>query len=182
MLFQSLDKIKRDSIMMTIVLIFLGIFMLLIPESYIPITVQALGYGLLVELILSVFRFIGSKKILINYIRLSIGLLLGTIGFAILVFDGLFLYFFHWLVGTLPILMGGYGIFHAVTYARKSGRKNWWVMIILSLALFVFGGITFWNPWVDDIHSLMQVTGGVLLAAAFVSALQIVWIWPIHQD
>ena len=182
MLFQSLDKIKRDSIMATIFLIFGGIFMLLLPESYIPVTVQALGYVLLVVFILSVFRFMGSRKVLINYIRLFVGLLCGTAGFAFLIFDNLFLYIFHWLVGTIPILIGAYGIFHALTYARRSGRRGWWVLILLSLALFVFGGVAFWNPWVDDLHSLMQVTGGVLLSSAFVSALQIIWIWPIHHN
>ena len=54
MLFEELDKIKRDAVMMTIVLMFIGLLLLLIPEVYILFLEGTLGFTLLVAAALSV--------------------------------------------------------------------------------------------------------------------------------
>ena len=139
MLFNSLDKFKRKMVMLIVLLMFAGLMMFVVPVSYVPLLGKALGFIFLVLSILQVLEFISSNKALIHYIRLFVGLLAGMAGVLLFSADGLFLTLLNWLVGTLPILLGGYGLYHALMYARRSGRSGWWVLVILSCLLLLFG-------------------------------------------
>ena len=88
----------------------------------------------------------------------------------------------NWLVGTLPILFGGYGLYHALTYARRSGRKGWGFLVILDCLLLIFGTILFANPWADDPRKVLYVTAGTLFYSSLVYAISLLWIWPFRQD
>ena len=181
MLFNELDKIKRSAIMTTIVLMFIGNILLIIPESYIPVIGGILGFGLLVTACVMLFHFISSRKALIHYIELTVGLFTGLLGVMIFVFEGLILQMLSLLVTTVPIMLGLYGIYHALAFARRSGRKGWWILIVLSAALTIFGSIGFIHPWMESPRAVMQVMGGTLMYSAFVSALRLIWLWPIRQ-
>ena len=91
MLFNKLDKLKRSALMTTIILMSIGFFLLIMPAEYVPYLGSALGFLLLVLFALAVFIFTGSKKALIHYIMLSLGLLAGLLGTALFLFDELFL-------------------------------------------------------------------------------------------
>ena len=182
MLFQSLDKIKRSAVMSTIVLMFIGLILLLLPEGYFSFLNFSAGFALSVVLILSVLNFISSSKTLMSYMKLTLGLIAGIFALAFFTFDGLLLSILSWLVGILPILLGAYGIYHAVAFARRSGRRAWWLLIVFSVFLIVFGGFIFWNPWMDYSSAFIKIIGGTLLYSAFVSALSLIWIWPIHSS
>lgn len=182
MLFNELDKLKRSAIMTTIVLMFIGHILLVIPESYISVIGGALGFGLLVTACMVLFHFIGSRKALVHYIELTLGLFSGLLGVLIFVFDDLILKILSWLVATVPIILGFYGIYHALAFARRTGRRGWWILIVLSAVLLIFGSITFVHPWMDSPRAVMQVMGGTLMYSAFVSALRLVWLWPTRQD
>ena len=80
MLFNSLDKLKRSMVMMIIVLLFAGLTMFVVPVSYIPILGKALGFCCLVLAITKILDFVSSKKAMIHYIRLTLGLLAGFAG------------------------------------------------------------------------------------------------------
>ena len=181
MLFNELDKIKRSAVMTTIVLIFVGNILLVIPESYIPVIGGALGYGLLVTACMVLFHFIASQKSLIHYIELTIGLFSGLLGITIFVFDNLILQMLSLLVGIIPILLGVYGILHALVFARKSGRKGWWILIVLAVVLMALGVLIFLNPWWDSPALLTKIIGGALLFSAFASALRLIWVWPFKN-
>ena len=168
--------------MATVVLMFLGLLLLLIPEAYFSSLSSILGFCLAVLFAYTVFKFLGDDKTLMAYIKLSLGLFSGIWGVAFFIFDGLLLSILSWLVGTLPILFGAYGIYHAIAFARRSGRKGWWLLIILSLLLMVFGGFVFWNPWMDSSQAFIQIIGGTLLYSSFIGALSLIWLWPIHQE
>ncbi|MBQ8927575.1 MAG: hypothetical protein IJ055_04770 [Oscillospiraceae bacterium] len=114
MLFNELDKLKRSAIMTTIVLMFIGHILLVIPESYIPVIGGALGFGLLVTACIVLFHFIGSKKALIHYIELTLGMFARLLGVLIYVFDDLILRMLSVLVTVVPILFGLSGIYHAL--------------------------------------------------------------------
>ena len=77
MLFNSLSKLKRTMVMAIIFLLFTGLTMFVVPVSYIPVLGKALGFYLLVLSILKILDFISSKKAMINYIGLTLGLLAG---------------------------------------------------------------------------------------------------------
>lgn len=182
MLFQSLDKLKRNAIMTTIVLMFIGNVLMFVPETHFAFLDSALGFTLLVIAVTGVFHFISSRKSLIDYIYLAMSLFSCHMGIVFFVFDDFLLQMLTWLVGVIPILLGAYGIWHAIAFARRSGRKGWWILILLSAALMVFGGVIFWNPWMDSTQATIQVIGGTLMFSSIVSALRLIWIWPIHKD
>ena len=181
MLFNSLNKLKRTMVMMIIFLLFTGLTMFAIPVSYIPIMGKVLGFFFLVLSILKIMDFLSSRKALIDYIGLSLGLLAGFIGILLFAFEGLFLVVLNWLTGTLPILCGGVGLYHTLAHARRSGRKSWWVLIILNGLLLLFGTILFVNPWADDPRAVLWVIGGTLFYSAVVYMVSLFFIWPFQQ-
>ena len=126
MLFNSLNNLKRSMIMMIICLSFAGLTMFVVPTSYIPALGKILGFFFLVLSILKILDFVSSKKAMINYIGLTLGLLAGLFGILLFSIDGLFLSLLNWLTGTLPIILGIVGLYHALAFARRSGRKGWW--------------------------------------------------------
>ena len=150
MLFNSLNNLKRSMIMMIICLSFAGLTMFVVPTSYIPALGKILGFFFLVLSILKILDFVSSKKAMINYIGLTLGLLAGLFGILLFSIDGLFLTLLNWLTGTLPIILGIVGLYHALAFARRSGRKGWWVLVILNCLLLLFGTILFVNPWKED--------------------------------
>ena len=168
MLFNTLDKLKRTMVMMIIFLLFAGLTMFVVPVSYVPMLGKTLGFALLVLSILKIMDFISSKKGLAHYISLTLGLLAGLIGILLFAIDGLFLAVLNWLVGTLP--------------ARRSGRKGWWVLIILNCLLLAFGTVLFINPWADDPRAVLMVIGGTLFYSALVYLISLFWIWPFRQQ
>ena len=72
MLFNELDKLKRNAIMLTILLIFVGFILLILPEEYIPYVGGIIGFALLVLSVFIIFSFISSKKrLFITFCSLS---------------------------------------------------------------------------------------------------------------
>lgn len=181
MLFKELDKLKRNAIMSAIILAFIGNVLLILPEEYIPFLGQAFGFVLLVVFADAVLNFLGSQKALIHYIHLAFGLFSGVCGIALFAFENTLISSLPWLVGVLPILGGIYGVYHALAFARHSGRKGWWVLIILSGILVIFGVFIFFNPWKESPIVLIRVIGGTLMFSAIVSALRLIWLWPVRN-
>ena len=68
MLFESLDKIRRNSIMSAILLISLGSIILICPEVYINLLINVFGYSLVVIGIVMVLNFFSSNKSIIEYL------------------------------------------------------------------------------------------------------------------
>ena len=71
---------------------------------------------------------------------------------------------------------------HALVYARRAGRKGWWILIILSLALMLLGGIIFTNPWWDTPHKLFEVIGGTMLLGSLTCLVRLFLIWPLKDN
>ena len=182
MLFNSLNKLKRMMVMVLIVFLFAGLTMFAIPVSFIPVLGKALGFYLLILAILKILDFVSSSRAMIDYVWLTIGLLSGFIGILFFAIDGLFLGLLNGLSGTLPIILGTLTLFIAFTYARRSGRKGWWVLIILGALLIVFGLILFTNPWSRDPRAVLQVIGGTLFYSAVVYMISLFWIWPFKKQ
>ena len=64
MLFQELGKLKRSSIMTSIILMAVGILMIICPKQYVNALVATLGYGALVFAVVMILDFISGKKAL----------------------------------------------------------------------------------------------------------------------
>ncbi len=182
MLFQGLDRLKRSVLMTAIVLMFIGVMLMILPVSFIPYFSKTLGFVLLVALVFSIFCFLSSSKALYHHLVLIGGLAAGVLGALLLIFGDLITRAAPWLICIVPILLGIYGIYHAVVFARRSGRKGWFILIILSALLIGFGSVIFWNPWRGNTKALMMIIGGVLMFSSLISALSLIWIWPIHRQ
>ncbi len=181
MLFEELDRIKRKAILSTVILVIAGIMLLVLPDTVLPFFNGLMGIGFLVISVDAVFTYLASKKALIHCINLTVGLLCGILGLSLLAFDNLLTSMLYWLVSVLPIGFGLYGIYHALMFARRSGRKGWWVLIILSVTLILFGGFALFNPWVETAAGTMHLIGGTMMYTALISGLRLVWLWPIHN-
>ena len=182
MIFQELNKLKRSTIMSSIILIVIGILMVLCPEDYIRSMIGLLGSVLLVFSVIGVLDFLGSNKALIHYIYLTGWLIVGIVGFTVLVFEIHSLFAVGGIFGVFLILAGISNIINAFVYAKRSGRKGWWILVILALALIVFGIIILVNPWWDSFGKFFKVIGVMMMFSSLVSILRLIWIWPIKSE
>ena len=181
MLFDSLDKIKRNSIFSAILLAALGVIMLLCPESYIGSFILGAGYLLVIAAMVLMLDFFTSKKCLMDYIWFVVALIILILGGCVLVFSGDIMTILSRLFGVLLVVDGGRTVFHAFAYARRSERKGWWVLVILSVLLMIAGIGVFCNPFFSTPPVLMKGIGGTVLFASIISGIRLVWTWPLRS-
>ncbi len=182
MLFQTLDKLKRQSILAAILMMALGIVMLICPESYVNALVVTVGYLMIIFAIVKILEFITGKKALIHYIIFTGALVIAIFGIFILIYNEDLLRALGWLFGFVLVQDGIFTALNALLFARRSNRRGWWVLLVLSVVLAVLGVLIFLNPWWNSPSLLMKVIGGALLFSAFVSALRLVWVWPFKSE
>ena len=182
MLFQTLDKLRRQSILAAILMMALGVVMLICPENYVNTLVVTVGYGMIVFAIVEMLEFISSKKALIHYIIFTGALIIAILGVFILIYNQDLLKALGWLFGFVLLQDGLFTLLNALLFARRSNRKGWWMLVVLAVALMALGVLIFLNPWWNSPSLLMKVIGSALLFSAFVSALRLVWIWPFKNE
>ena len=182
MLFESLDKLKRNSIMTSILLIALGIIIIICPKEYVGSLTLVLGYSLVIVSIVLMLNFFSGKKSLMEYLKFSGALVLCIVGICVLVFRDDIMRVLAWLFGFLLILDGGRTMFHSFTYARRSRRSGWWVLTILSVLLIAAGIILFMNPWWNTTGTLTKVIGCAIFFSSIVSAIRLIWTWPLRTE
>ena len=188
MLFDELGKMKRSSIMTSIILMAVGLMMIVCPQSYIGSLVDGFGYAMVIYSAVLVLNYISSRKTLMNYILLTGALIVLLAGLAVLVFntgDNRVLRILSWLFGVLLVVDGGHTLLHAVIYARRAQRKYWWVLIIFAGLLILFGAIILLNlrfQWWNTPKALIQVIGGFMIYSSVVGILRMLWVWPIRPE
>ena len=182
MLFETLEKLKRQSILAAILMMALGVVMLICPESYVNTLVVTVGYGMIVFAIVEMLEFLGSKKALIHYICFTGALIIAILGVFILIYNQDLLKALGWLFGFVLVQDGLFTLLNALLFARRSNRKGWWMLIVLAAVLMALGVLIFLNPWWESPSLLMKVIGGALLFSALVSALRLVWVWPFKNE
>ena len=182
MLFQELSKLKRSSIMASIILMAVGILMIMCPEAYISSLVSVLGSGLLIFATVMVLDFISSKKNLMNHIYLTLALILGLIGTAIQIFDTNVMRVIGFLFGAWLIFIGIHDIINAMVYARRARRETWVTLVVLSVLLVICGIIVLVNPWWDEPVKLFDIIGVMLLFSSLVSIVRGIMVWPVKSE
>ena len=182
MLFQTLDKLKRQSILAAILMMALGVVMLICPESYVNTLVVTVGYGMIVFALVEMLEFVASRKALIHYILFTGALIIAILGVFILIYNQDLLKALGWLFGFVLLQDGLFTLLNALLFARRSNRKGWWMLVVLAVALMALGVLIFLNPWWNSPSLLMKVIGGALLFSALVNALRLVWIWPFKNE
>ena len=181
MLFEGLSKLKRQSIMTAIILLAIGVVLIICPDRYISTLIDVLGILMLLGASIMVLDFISSEKSLMDFVRMTCALALGIAGGVVLILDTNTVYVIAWLFGIALIIYGIYSLFHALIFARRSGRKGWWVMVLLSALLIFLGVIIIIHPYWNTPGALLRIIGCVVVFSAIVSALRLIWIWPIKN-
>ena len=181
MLFDSLDKIKRNSIMSAIILAAIGIVILICPSSYLNSLILVSGYTLIIISIVMMLNFLSSNKSLMEYIKFVGSMIIGIVGICVLIYQNDVMRTLAWLFGLLLIFDGARTLFHSFTYARRSEREGWWVLTILSVVLMIAGIALFVNPWWNTPESLKNVIGGTVMFSSLVSGIRLFWTWPLRN-
>ena len=181
MIFDALEQLKQRTIVISIILMSIGFILMIWPERYTDWIISTLGYILLIAATLMVLDFIASKKTMKNYINLIIALVLAIFGLCVLLFLDDILILLGWFAGLIWVVTGCISMFNTLTYIRRTGRKGWWMMILLSACLICFGLLTILNPWWDSPHLLLQMIGAMLLGTSVIGLLRLIWIWPAKK-
>ena len=181
MLFQELSKIKRSSIMTSIILVAVGIVMIMCPAQYVDSLVSVLGYGMVIFAAVMMLNFISAKKSLINYIKFAGALVMMLLGISVLVFSNIVL-IIGIVFGLVLIGDGILTIINTVLYVRRAQRKGWWFLVLLSVLMIAAGLVILVNPWWNEPTKLFDVIGGMLLFSSLVSIVRLIIIWPIKDE
>ena len=181
MLFQELSKIKRSSIMTSIILVAVGIVMIMCPAQYVDSLVSVLGYGMVIFAAVMMLNFISAKKSLINYIKFAGALVMMLLGISVLVFSNIVL-IIGIVFGLVLIGDGVITIINTVLYVRRAQRKGWWFLVLLSVLMILAGLVILVNPWWSEPIKLFDVIGGMLLFSSLVSIVRLIIIWPIKDE
>ena len=182
MLFQGLNKLKRQSIMTAIMYMAAGMILIIWPGEYVVTLMKTVSWLMLVWSMVLIMDYVKSEKSVMDYVWLCAALALGILGMWIAVFDVDTLGAVAWVFGLLLIIDGLHGAVHAMIYSRRSGRKGWWILMILSLVILVFGILTICHPWWPAASDLLHAIGLMIICAAALSALRLLWIWPLKSE
>lgn len=182
MLTDALDKLKRNSILSSILLMALGVVILICPTERVDLLILVLGYALIVLALVMVLDFFASKKSLMDYIKFTGALILAIGGLCALLFRHEVILVLAWVFGILLILDGLRTTYNSVTFGRNSGRKAWWVLTILSLLLVGTGVVVIIHPGCDQPHLLLKLIGGAVLFSAAVALARLFFTWPIKKS
>ena len=181
MLFEELSKIKRSSIMTSIILVAVGIVMILCLPQYVDSLVSMVGYGMVVLAAVMMLNYITEKKSLINCIKFAGALTILLLGIAVLVFDNIVL-LIGIVFGLVLVADGLISIINTWMYARRAKLKGWWLLILLSLLLIAGGVVILINPWWNETVKLFDAIGVMLLFSSLVGIVRLIIIWPIKDE
>ncbi len=182
MLFQELGKLKRSSIMTSIILVAIGVLMIMCPAQYVNALVSTLGYGALIFAVVMILDFISGRKALMSYVYFTVALILALLGVAIVMFETDVVRVIGLIFGLVLLGDGIVGIVNAWMYARRAGRKSWWVLIVLNALMILCGLVVLINPWWNEPTMLFDVIGCMLLFSSIVSIARLFYLWPIRDE
>ena len=181
MLFDVLDKLRQQTVITSVLMMVLGLFMLVIPVEYDATLVEILGYVIILVGAVLILDFIAGQKKMVSYIIFIAAQLLILLGIYILVSGDDILKVLSILFGVLLMVDGLHSAMHAWMYARRSGKKWWGLLLAISILIFVSGIVILNNPWWHTTHSFVKVIGGVILFAAAAGFVRLILVWPIRK-
>ena len=181
MIFEKLGNLKVDAVSFAIVMAALGFIFVICPEDLVSALINTIALIMLITAVVMVLEFMTSERSAKKFIKLGAALFLGVVGLIILVVEIDTLYVIAWLFGVFLIVDGFLSLVNAFTYARRSGKKAWWVLLILAAFLMLVGLAVVVNPWWDTPKALLRVTGTALFYSSVVNAIRIFWVWPFEK-
>ncbi len=181
MIFHTLIQVREKILIILAGLMMLGLFILILPENSYSVFSQTTGVILLIYTFYALFKFLGSSRALIHYLRLLRALFVGIIGFAFIVYEGFLVNIAFIVVSVMPIAVGLLECYLAFHTARKARRASWWILLVLGILLIIFGFSGATRPLFDNTTSYMRIVGGTILFFSMVVGLSLIWIWPVRS-
>ena len=181
MLSQELGRVKRIWIMTSIIMIAIGIVMIMCPVSFMNMFMSTLGYILLVAATVIMLEFAFSKKVLINYIILTGGILAALLGLFVLLQRLDLLPTLGFFFGLILVIVGIDDFVTAYTYARRAGAAAWVTLAVLAALTIAFGVFLILNPWWHSTEVLKNVIGCMLLITSVFNIIRTILVWPFKS-
>lgn len=187
MLLDAVIKIRRQSILSSILLACLGVILLMCPAQHISTLVMFSGYAMIVFTIEQGLEFLTGSRSVMSYITFVIACIVGLVGLAVLVFNQDVINTLCWAFGVLLIVDGGNSFYYAFTFAKRAQRPGWSILVIMAVLLILFGAalivgvIYFTHSVLESPLFLMKIIGSAVLFCALVSAVRLLWILPVKE-
>ena len=184
MILDTLIKVKRQSIIIAILLMGAGIVMLLCPEKYIPSLIMVSGYIMIIYAMEQTLEFLGGENTLMQCISFVLAIIVGLVGLGVLVFHEDVLSVLSWIFGLVLVLEGKSNLHYAFRFAKPSGRQGWSILVIFGLLLLaagvmlIVGEMVFTFAAFEKTKHMMRMIGIALLVTSLISVLKILWINP----
>ena len=182
MLFQALSKLKQKSIMTAVMMMALGLILVIWPGQYVPTLMWIVSGVLFICSMVMILNYIDSKKTVANYIKLGGALAVGIAGMLLMIFNVDTLDAISWIFGLLLVIDGVHSLAHTLMYARRAGRKGWWVMIPVSVIILARGVLVIIHPWWKTPDTLIHAAGWMVVGAAAAGILRVILTWPFNKQ
>lgn len=182
MISEELLKLKRKAIMAAFVLVVIGILMIICPDEYISIMIKLFSAVVLIVAVLGCLEFLSSNKAMIQYLYLIGWMILGIVGAALMVFEFQSLNILSILAGIILIVLGIYSMFSSLTYARRSGRGGWWLLVVFAIILIACGVLSIINPQLRILGNQFRAIGILMIISSVVYILRFIWLWPAKAE
>ena len=167
-------KYSKDSLLVSIVLIVLSLFLIFKPGLSINIVMIALGcvlafYGI----VQTISYFSHSKEIEFFNFQLVVGILCLLAG-IVFIFNPSFINSILLLVIGVWVVIESITSLQLALNLKNTGSTNWLLILLLSILTFILGMIIVINPF-QALEAAVSICGGLLLVSEVVKVFEIVY-------
>ena len=170
---EFITKYTRSSILISILLIVLSIFLIFTPTLSLNVIVIAIGVALAITGIFhTVSYFSTPQELKIFSFELAIGIILLLVGLLFIFNPGV-------VEGFLAFIIGAWIIFKSITSIQlalnmKNSTDKWIVTLILAIFTLIIGVVMLFNPFTASI--LVSACGIMLLISEVANIIEVITI------
>ncbi|MBQ1729722.1 MAG: DUF308 domain-containing protein [Oscillospiraceae bacterium] len=156
-----MKKILQNSLITSLVLIALGIFMVLSPNTALTTIIKVFGIAIIVAGAITVLLYVANRGDSRNLTSLATGIILIVAGIVFLVNPAAIEKIFPTVVGILIIVNGILNLIASIK-AKKAGSPAWIVGLILSILTIALGILILSQP-LFLMNQIVRIVGIVLI-------------------
>ena len=164
-----MKKILKSTLITSLVLIALGIYMVLSPSTAISTIIKVIGIAIIVAGAVTVLLYVANKDDSRSFTTLATGIILVIAGIVFLVKPGSLEKIFPTVVGVLIIVNGILNLIASLK-AKKAGSSAWIVGLILSVITRALGIVILSQP-LFLMSQIVRIVGIVLIITGVSSLL-----------
>ena len=164
-----MKKILKSTLITSLVLIALGIYMVLSPSTAISTIIKVIGIAIIVAGAVTVLLYAANKDDSRSFTTLATGIILVIAGIVFLVKPGSIEKIFQTVVGVLIIVNGILNLIASLK-AKKAGSSAWIIGLILSVITIALGIVILSQP-LFLMSQIVRIVGIVLIITGVSSLL-----------